>query len=316
MKFSIIVAIYNIEDYIDECVSSIISQTYGNYELLLVNDGSNDGSLAILQKWASQDARIKVINKLNGGLSSARNEGLKHATGDYILFVDGDDWLDKDALMSANDFIEKHGDVDMLCFDYWAYYTKEKMKLCSFCAQQILANGSSFFEYSKFLVTAWSKFYKKAFLDKIEILFLEGRLHEDISYTVPLCICADKVGWINKPLYYYRQNRDGSIMRQISYRNVLDFSHAICYDYYFLKERKLLTPYVKKWVMDSFYHSCFSGFVSLATLVKAMQENKVLNIASDMGEDKCFWLKLAYNHEFMKLKTKLGILKRKIFKTI
>lgn len=316
MKFSIIVAIYNIEAYIDECVSSIISQTYGNYELLLVNDGSTDGSPAVLQKWELKDARIKVINKSNGGLSSARNEGLKYATGGYILFVDGDDWLDKDALKSANDFIEKHGYVDMLCFDYWAYYTKEKMKFLSYNAQQGLMDGKSFLEHSKFLVTAWSKFYKKTFLDIIGLLFLEGRLHEDVSYTIPLCVCANKVGWINKPLYYYRQNRDGSIMGHISYRNVLDFSHAICFDYYFLKERELLSPYFKKWVMRSFYRTCFSGFVSLTTLVKAMRENKVLDIANDLGERKYFWIKLAYNHEYMKLKTKLGIVKRKIFKTI
>ena len=91
MNFSIIVAIYNIQAYIDDCVNSIISQSYGNFELLLVNDGSTDGSLALLKEWALKDARIKVIDKLNGGLSSARNEGLKYASGDYILFVDGDD---------------------------------------------------------------------------------------------------------------------------------------------------------------------------------------------------------------------------------
>ena len=141
MKISIIVAIYNIQDYIDDCVNSIISQSYGNFELLLVNDGSTDGSLALLKEWASKDARIKVIDKPNGGLSSARNEGLKYATGDYILFVDGDDWLDKDALQSAQSFIVNNGEVDMLCFDYCAYYTKEKTKVYSYKAQQTCMDG-------------------------------------------------------------------------------------------------------------------------------------------------------------------------------
>lgn len=105
-------------------------------------------------------------------------------------------------------------------------------------------------------------------------------------------------------------------MRNISYKNVLDFSHAICFDYYFLKEKKRLTPYFEKWVMNSFYCSCFSGYVSLRILVKAMQENKVLLIASDLGQVKFFWIKLAYNHLIMRIKTELGIMKRKLLKTV
>ena len=316
MKISIIVAIYNIEDYIDECVASIISQSYDNFELILVNDGSTDNSQIHLDMWVCTDSRVKIVKKQNAVLSSARNEVLKYATGDYILFVDGDDWLDKDALQSAQSFILNNGEVDMLCFDYCAYYTKEKTKVYSYKAQQTCMDGYSFFEKTDFKVTAWSKFYKKTYLDKVGLLFLKGRLHEDISYTVPLCLCAQKVGWINKPLYFYRQNREGSIMRNISYKNVLDFSHAICFDYYFLKEKKRLTPYFEKWVMNSFYCSCFSGYVSLRTLVKAMQENKVLLIASDLGQVKFFWIKLAYNHLIMRIKTELGIMKRKLLKTV
>lgn len=96
MKFSVIVPIYNISSYIDQCVESIINQTYKNIEIILVNDGSKDKSLEKIREWESRDTRIIVIDKPNGGLSSARNEGLKHATGDYVFYVDGDDWLSID----------------------------------------------------------------------------------------------------------------------------------------------------------------------------------------------------------------------------
>lgn len=312
MKFSIIVAIYNIQAYIDDCVNSIISQSYGNFELLLVNDGSTDGSLALLKEWASKDARIKVIDKPNGGLSSARNEGLKYASGDYVLFVDGDDWLAKDALLSAKDFVENHGDVDMLCFDYWAYYSDSDKKLISYEAATGVHKGVDFFRNSVFKLTAWSKFYKRQFLSKIGLFFLEGRLHEDLSYTIPLCFCSERIGYINSPLYFYRQNRQGSIMNKVSRRNVLDFSHALCFDYYFLKERKLLNEYVSRWLINGFYKACFTSETNFQTLYSCFKENKVDIVCKEMGEGVMFFFKLWCYHSIARGKKKLKSIYLKI----
>lgn len=308
MKISVIIAIYNIELYIDKCISSIVCQNCAEFELLLVNDGSTDSSLQKLHQWKAKDNRIKIINKENGGLSSARNAGLKYATGDYILYVDGDDWLADNAIEIITKYLNAHGEVDMLCFDYYAYYDDDHKKLVSFNAPSEVIDGLSFFKRSSFKMTAWSKVYRKSFLETINLNFLDGRLHEDLSYTIPLCLCAKRVGYINSPLYYYRQNRDGSIMKKISYKNVLDFSHALCFDYQFAKERNLLNNYIKEWIVKNFYKSCFTWDTNYSTLVKAMKVNNVSSICREMGE-KYFWEKLFFYHFYMKAKAYLGKVK-------
>lgn len=310
MKFSIIVPIYNISYYIDQCVESIVKQAYKDIEIILVNDGSTDDSLTILKEWEKRDERIKIIDKPNGGLSSARNAGLTYANGEYIVYIDGDDWISHDFLSSIVNYIEEKGVFDMICFDYWSYFDTHNMKQVSHNCSIKVADGVTFFENSQFKFTAWSKVYRKAYLDSMNLLFLERRLHEDISYTVPLCVCARKVGWINRPLYYYRQNRKDSIMSTVTYRNVLDFSHAICFNYYFFKEKNKLNPYVTNWVMRSFYKACFTGQTNFKTLNKAFKANGVSKIAEELGVGKVFWLKLFFCHAYMKARTYLGFIKR------
>lgn len=313
MKFSIIIAVYNIQDYIDACISSTLRQTCNNLEIILVNDGSNDNSLQKMYQWKEKDDRIIIVNKENGGLSSARNTGLKYATGDYILYVDGDDWLADNAIETITKYLDTHSEVDILCFNYYAYYDDSHKKLVSFNAPSEIIDGLSFFKRSDFKMTAWSKVYRKSFLETINLNFLEGRLHEDLSYTIPLCLCAKHVGYISKPLYYYRQNRDGSIMKKISYKNVLDFSHALCFDYQFAKERNLLDNYIKEWLVNCFYKSCFTWVVDYSTLTKAMKANNVSSICMEMGE-RYFWKKLLIYHIYMKAKACLGKMKRVVIK--
>lgn len=311
LKYSIIVPIYNISSLIDQCVESLVNQTYKKLEIILVNDGSKDNSLEIIKKWERKDSRIFVVNKPNGGLSSARNEGLKSATGDYVLYVDGDDWIDVETLAEADRFIAKYGLVDMICFNYYAYYSENDKKLISYNSKETISSGEFFFENSTFKMTAWSKIYKRTYLEEIGLNFLEGRLHEDLSYTIPLCICANKVGYINRPLYYYRQNRKGSIMAKLAYKNVLDYSHALCFDYYFLKPR-VLSPYFKHWLMDNFFKSCFTGHVSIRTVIKAFKENNVYGVFEDMNTERMFWLKVFCYHYYMKARVLGGQLKRKL----
>ena len=314
MKISIIVAIYNIELYIDKCIASIVSQNCTDIELLLVNDGSTDGSLQKLYQWEAKDDRIQIINKKNGGLSSARNLGLKYATGDYILYVDGDDWLVDNAIETITKYLNTHGEIDMLCFNYYAYYDDSHKKLVSFNASSEILDGLSFFKKNAFKITAWSKVYRRSFLETIHLKFLEGRLHEDLSYTIPLCLCAKRVGHINKALYYYRQNRDGSIMKNVSYKNVLDFSHALCFDYYFLKQRNKLDIYVKKWIRNGFYKACFTTDVSLRTLLKSFKENHVAQVCTELGDKNLFYVKVLFWHYCLKTKKKLRFIKRLIWK--
>jgi len=124
-KVSVIVPIYNVEKYIGKCVDSIRNQDYPNIEIILVDDGSPDKSPQIIDEMASNDDRIKVIHEKNGGVSSARNRGIAAATGEYIMFVDGDDWVDDDYVSYFVDLIEKHGcDIGMDKNNYMVENTK------------------------------------------------------------------------------------------------------------------------------------------------------------------------------------------------
>lgn len=219
-RVSIIVPVYNIESYIGDCIKSLITQSYINLEILLINDGSKDSSLNICNTYSKIDSRIKVINKENGGLSSARNCGLEHANGDYILFVDGDDQLNKYAvemLMSICD--ENNHSIDFVQFKY-----KEIFDLRDINHEEVEKNleyrlesdQEKMFDYLYLIggeaVSSCTKLYKKSMFDIIR--FKEGILHED-EYIISDIICNTSVcAYANLSLYYYIM-RDGSITHSV-----------------------------------------------------------------------------------------------------
>ena len=124
IKFSIVIPVYNIEKYIKKCINSILEQSYKNFEIIVVDDGSTDESNLLIN--SINDNRIRIIKKNNGGLSSARNEGIKYVTGDYIWFVDGDDYIEPDALNKLNiKILEENPEV--LCFYYYKEYEGKKI---------------------------------------------------------------------------------------------------------------------------------------------------------------------------------------------
>ena len=156
-KLSIIVPVYNVEKYIQKCVNSIINQTYSNLEIILVDDGSYDGSSVICDEWAKRDSRISVIHKSNGGLSDARNAGLDVARGQYITFVDSDDWLLSNTLAPL---IETIGDCDIL-----EYSIEERLQL----QDRIYDNIDEYWiRESVYTHTyAWNKIYRKELFENI-----------------------------------------------------------------------------------------------------------------------------------------------------
>ena len=124
IKFSIIVPIYNIELYVDKCINSILNQTYSNFEIIAVNDGSTDNSIKVLE--SINDSRLSIFTKINGGLSSARNYGLKKATGDYIWFLDGDDYIENNSLEILEKIISKE-QSEVVCFPFYKDYVSYKV---------------------------------------------------------------------------------------------------------------------------------------------------------------------------------------------
>ena len=217
VKVSIIVPVYNVEQYLDKCINSILNQTFRDFELILVDDGSTDNSGDICDKYKKIDNRITVIHKKNAGLSSARNTGLKYSKGEYIGFIDSDDYIDKDMYNKLyNVCKENNCDISVCKFgheiDGKYIRTQEDQYV------KIMNNHEGMEELFKGILYRFSscnKLYKATVFK--EITFPEGRIHEDLSTTYRLFSNANKIAYINYIGYIYVK-RSNSILTS-SYSN-------------------------------------------------------------------------------------------------
>lgn len=209
---SVIVPIYNVEKYLGKCVDSVINQTYENLEIILVDDGSLDNCPQICDEYANLDSRIKVIHKKNGGLSDARNAGMNIATGDYISFIDSDDYISDDFIETLyTTMITENSDIaecDIVRFEDGTtpVIEKEDGEINSFSTEKglsLLIAGNKFHQH------VWNKLYKVEFALKIP--FEKGKLNEDEFWTYQIFGQVEKVTKINKSMYFYIQ-RSSSIM--------------------------------------------------------------------------------------------------------
>lgn len=224
MKFSIIVPIYNVETYLSECLESLINQTYSNIEVIAVNDGSTDSSPLILEKYAKTDSRIVVINQANKGLSEARNAGLSIATGNYVLFVDSDDYISTSLCQSAYQFIKVNGEIDLI------QYVRKRFTLNYTCDDPIIIDvnrnvyeGKEWLEKSiiggTFYGSSCNKIYKRSLIEKHNLRFYPNILYEDTMFVVQMSCFAKSVGLLPTEFYFYRFDRNGSIINTISERD-------------------------------------------------------------------------------------------------
>ena len=217
---SIVLPIYNIEKYLTDCIESVINQTYKNIEIILVDDGSEDNCATICDNYANKDKRIKVIHKENGGLSDARNAGLKIATGEYITFIDSDDIIDKQYIENLFEIlVENNADI-AICnykeieeknnYKQLPKNYKPKNEIDIFDNIESLKQMYTSHKHGMVFV-AWAKLYKKELFIKNNIKYPEGKIHEDTYTTYKLLYYAKKVVFTEKELYFYRL-RKGSIM--------------------------------------------------------------------------------------------------------
>lgn len=215
---SVIVPIYKVEKYVNQCVDSIINQTYKNLEIILVDDGSPDNCPNICDDYARADSRIKVVHKKNGGLMSARQAGLKAATGDYVGFVDGDDYIKENMYEKFADAIEKYN-PDMALCEFWFSYpdknegSSQKLTRQYFNKPQLekevyptMLFKDKFYSFG-INPCCWSKVFKKKLLeDNLYKVTPEIKIGEDAAFTYPCLLDADSIAYIDDYLYYYRIN--------------------------------------------------------------------------------------------------------------
>lgn len=217
---SIVVPIYNVEHYLKKCIESILIQTYKNIEIILVDDGSPDNCPKICEDYKSKDLRIKVIHKENGGLSDARNKGIKKAKGTYITFVDSDDTIEPDYVEYLYSIIKKF-DADISICDYNAKYSNGTV-LNRNKNSEYRINKKEAFEImlyqSDFTVSSWAKLYRYSLFKNIE--FPYGKIFEDAYTTYKLIDLCNNIGVGLKPKYNYII-RDNSILTSEFYKKKL-----------------------------------------------------------------------------------------------
>lgn len=211
---SVIVAVYNIEKYIKKCIESITSQTYSHLEIILVDDGSRDSSGKICDEYALRDERIKVIHRMNGGLSAARNSGLALCKGEFISFVDGDDWIEPEMyeqMVSA----AMENDAELVACRYKCIYPGEIVDKST--DRKIVFEGlqmlSKYLEEDESVViqhAAWNKLYHRKLIG--EERFPEGKLYEDVVFSAHVLSRIKKGVYLDRALYDYVVSREGSIM--------------------------------------------------------------------------------------------------------
>ncbi len=219
MKFSIIIPVYNVEPYLRECLDSVLQQSFADWEAICVNDGSTDNSAAILEEYAVKDGRIKVVNQSNAGTATARNTGMRIARGDYLVFLDSDDWLESHSLQTI---AEKLKGEEVLCFSGRRFieYTR-KYHAPDALPEKLYESGMAYYNENALLprdfafVCVVLRAYQRRFLLEYGLFFDDDITYED-NLWVPLTLFhAHTVRVISDPLYVYRI-RQGSKMQEVS----------------------------------------------------------------------------------------------------
>lgn len=209
---SVIVPVYCVEDRLRRCVDSILNQTLRDLEVILVDDGSPDGCGAICDEYADRDSRVRVIHKANGGLSSARNAGLEVCRGEYVAFVDSDDWLEADMLQLLLDSCLQYGAQIAEC-GYRSIYSDRTEDSCPDDGEVLQADGlravKGLLEWTDFSTVAWNKLYLYNVIKNIR--YPEGKLHEDEFTTYRIFLQAEKLVFVRRIKYNYDRTREGSI---------------------------------------------------------------------------------------------------------
>ncbi len=223
--FSLIIPVYRVESYLSKCVESALSQNFEDWEAVLVDDGSPDNCPALCDDYAKKDKRIKVIHKANGGLSDARNAGISAASGKYILFLDSDDYLYSDTVLSEIATSLKNASFPEICYLPNEYWSSDSNSVSSKYKEEILPLGNFLKRVIKnyYPHTAGQQFVLRLdYLKENGLCFEKGVLHEDELWFAQILMQAKNVHVCPCVFYFYVDNRDGSIINSVKEKNVKD----------------------------------------------------------------------------------------------
>lgn len=282
-KVSVIVPVYNVEKYLERCILSIINQTYRNIEIILVDDGSKDKSGEICDNFADRDTRIKVIHKNNGGISDARNAGLGNATGEFICFIDSDDYIHKNLIKdNLEKLIEK--DADMICFNRYVVNNNEVLKRVNIYNESMGTYDVIEGIWKKKLSTVvWDKMYKRHLWNNV--IFIKGKVFEDLYAMPQILMQVCKIICNNDAYYYYERGNSTSIMHTMGVRRYYFEFVGACIKQNVAKDKKWMDLYrytVKagyEYALKAWQYNCFTNY-----LMK--EEKEKLNNFLKRGLDK------------------------------
>ena len=289
IKFSIIVPIYNVEKYIEKCIESVINQSYQNWELILVDDGSPDNCPVICDDYASKDKRIATIHKKNGGLPAARNSGIKVATGDYFMHLDGDDFWDIDYLNQVAPIIERDKKDIYLGNSRYDYIDGNATKSTLFDIKE--AEGKSyddilqlFFEGMNCMpAAAWHNIYATSFIKKNN-LYLNEKLtwSEDTDNFYRVLFSTRNIGFFDYTFYYYRKDNNGAMTKNPNAKHFISNLSVSREWFYKVKEMQTISEKTKKIILSRFANA---QMVSIKS-INCLERKEFGQVAHYIFEDK------------------------------
>lgn len=307
--YSIIIPVYNVESYLRECVDSILQQDFRDFEVILVDDGSSDGSGAICDSYALADVRVKVVHQTNGGPSYARNVGIRMAGGEYLVFIDGDDFIAFGSLKMIAAVIDGKSDVDVIVVRLVHYFDDSGETKSIYGEYQIdrIENhpSSSVLAYlmSDEIDTCWSAsnyIYRRRLITDNKMFFTEKIFFEDLDWTPGVILCASSFAVFPGNYYYYRQQRSGSVLNVMNANKELDCYKACCKWIRFMMvslipepERKFLLNRFINLYMRNLFRVCRYRGCEYERLYNYLQANDfILDLASTGKSRLVKWLYL------------------------
>ena len=299
MKFSIIIPVYKVELYLRQCVESVLRQSCKDLEVILVDDGSPDNCPAICDDYAKKDNRVRVIHKINGGLSDARNIGLEIAEGEYVLFLDSDDWWDDlQALEKINSKLNGT-DADMIIIGMKKFYTQQNIfederipqkcdkENCTLSHAQVI---QKYMQSNIFVACAWDKVVRRTIIEQDHQRFVKGQYSEDIEWCCKLLEKNLNIEILEESFYVYRQQVSTSITANVSLKNI----HSIV---------DVIERYAPKKTSVPLLHFLANQYVLLIVNYMRLPKEDRQKIRNKI---KSFWWLLVYNwYPYVKLVSRI-----------